>query len=366
MAPLQWRRFADESPADRSTGGAPIGCGEGVLGQRPLVWAGLATLRRIGCIGEEEEDPMATPQVIALGEALAEFMRPVVGIPLDQPGPFEGPFPSGAPANFADACARLGLSTGFIGTVGDDAFGRMFRTRLTRDGADLSQLVVDPVRTTGTAFVTYQTDGGREFLFHIKHAAAGQAPAIDPAYFAAARLVHITGSTLASGPAWHAACVRAVTLAREVGALVTFDPNLRPELLGGSSVEEVCAPILARTDVVLPSGPELATVTGLAERDTAVQALFARGVRMVILKEGMGGSTLHTATGATHVETKPREERDPTGAGDAFAAGIAYGLLHNLDPVTMLRLANFVGGLAVTKLGPMEGTPTLADARAAL
>lgn len=309
--------------------------------------------------------PAPTPEVIALGEALAEFMRPRVGIPLEQAGPFEGPFPSGAPANFADACARLGLSTGFIGTVGDDAFGRMFRGRLSRDGVDLTHLVTDPARTTGTAFVTYRTDGGRDFLFHIKHAAAAQAPALDPAYFAHARVVHIAGSTLASSKDWHAACVRATILGKEAGALVSFDPNLRPELLGGASVEEVAAPILARADVVLPSGAELTALTGIDDTRAAVRALLDRGVRTVILKEGTNGSTLFRKDVSLHVPTEPREERDPTGAGDAFAAGIAYGLLHDLPEEAMLRLANAVGGMAVTSLGPMEGISTLGDALAA-
>lgn len=306
-----------------------------------------------------------TPEVIALGEALAEFMRPATGIPLWQTGPFEGPFPSGAPANFIDTCARLGLSTGFIGTVGDDAFGHMFRTRLAGDGVDLTHLAVDPVRTTGTAFVTYNADGGRDFLFHIKHAAAGQAPAIDPAYFAGARLVHITGSTLASGPDWHAACVRAATLGRHAGALVSFDPNLRPELLGGASVETVAAPILALADVVLPSGAELATLTGIDEPERAVRALLDRGVRMIFLKSGMEGSALYTADRRIAAPTRRRQEVDPTGAGDAFAAGVAYGLLHGLAPERLLALANAVGGLAVTRLGPMEGTTDLGEALAA-
>ncbi len=298
------------------------------------------------------------PEVIALGEALAEFMRPVVGVSLETAGPFEGPFASGAPANFADGCGRLGLSTGFIGTVGNDAFGRMFRARLGRDGVDLSRLVTDPTRTTGTAFVTYRADGGRDFLFHIKDAAAGQVPPLDESYFAAARLVHITGSTLASGPAWHAACVRAATLGKQAGARVSFDPNLRPELLGGASVQEVAEPIQALTDVVLPSEDELRLLTGLNDLETGVQSLLDRGVALVILKRGMGGSTLCSPGQRIDMATEPREERDPTGAGDAFAAGVAYGLLRGLAPADLLRLANTMGGCAVTRLGPMEGTPT--------
>ncbi|HVA92021.1 MAG TPA: sugar kinase [Chloroflexota bacterium] len=297
------------------------------------------------------------PEVIALGEALAEFMRPVVGVPLEAAGPFEGPFASGAPANFADGCGRLGLSTGFIGTVGNDAFGRMFRARLGGDGVDLSCLATDPSRTTGTAFVTYRADGGRDFLFHIKDAAAGQVPSLDDRYFADARLVHITGSTLASGPAWHAACVRAATLGKQAGARISFDPNLRPELLGGASAPEVAAPILTLTDVVLPSEDELRLLTGIDDLEAGVQSLINRGVAMVILKRGLSGSTLFSADQRIDMGAEPREERDPTGAGDAFAAGVAYGLLHNLAPADLLRLANTMGGFAVTRLGPMEGTP---------
>lgn len=303
----------------------------------------------------------AGPAVIALGEALAEFMRPVAGISLEEPGPFEGPFPSGAPANFADACGRLGLSTGFIGAVGADAFGRMFRARLSQDGVDLSRLATDPSRTTGTSFVTYRADGERDFLFHIKDAAAGQAPSIDPEYLASARLVHIAGSTLASGPAWHAACVRAATLGKQAGARISFDPNLRPELLGGASVAAVAEPILALADLVLPSGDELRLLTGIADPMAGVQSLLRRGIGLVILKRGMRGSILCTGEERIEMATEPREERDPTGAGDAFAAGVAYGLLHNLPPTDLLRLANTMGGFAVTRLGPMEGMPARAE-----
>jgi len=302
------------------------------------------------------------PEVIALGEALAEFMRPVAGVPLEEAGPFEGPFASGAPANFAHGCARLGLSTGFIGTVGNDAFGRMFRARLGDEGVDLFHLAVDPTRTTGTSFVTYRLDGERDFLFHVADAAAGRVPSFDPAYFARARLVHITGSTLASGPAWHAACVRAATLGKKAGAWVSFDPNLRPELLGGASVAAVAEPILALADVVLPSGDELRRVTGIDHLDTAVQSLLDRDVGWVFLKRGMAGSTLFRRDCTVEMATEPRTERDPTGAGDAFAAGVAYGLLHGLPAGDILRLANTMGGFAVTTLGPMEATPTLAEA----
>ncbi|MDB5075749.1 MAG: sugar kinase [Chloroflexi bacterium] len=303
----------------------------------------------------------AGPEVIALGEALVEIMRPERDSPLDAAGSFEGPFPSGAPAIFASAAARLGLQTGFIGAVGDDAFGRLFNTRLNGDGVDLTHLHVDTEHATGVAFVAYRHDGSREFVYHLRHSAAGQAPPLLPSYFANARWIHITGSTLASGPAWQSTCEQAARLGKAAGSYVSFDPNIRPELLRAASVTELCGGILSVADVVLPSGEELTMLTG-RQGAGAAQALFDKGVRMVVLKQGAEGSTLYTHEDELHMASRPREERDPTGAGDAFAAAIAYGVLRGLTHHQMLRLANSVGALAVTKLGPMEGIPFLATA----
>ena len=76
------------------------------------------------------------PRIWTIGELLVEIMRPTTGVPLNEPGYFRGPFPSGAPAIFIDCAARLGLDTGIIGAVGDDDFGRCLTERLEKDGVD--------------------------------------------------------------------------------------------------------------------------------------------------------------------------------------------------------------------------------------
>jgi hypothetical protein len=231
---------------------------------------------------------------------------------------------------------------------------------LQRDGVDLTYLGIDASRATGTAFVAYKRDETREFVFHLRHAAAGQAPAVKPEYFDHARWVHIAGSTLAGSPAWRDACVRAATFGKQRGARVSFDPNIRPELLRGDSVQALCEPILPLTDVVLPSGDELTLITGISDRQSAIHALLARGVQLVALKQGREGSVGYTRHETVHAPTNVVEERDPTGAGDAFAAGIAYALLHDLPLERTLAIANEIGAHAVTHLGPMEGLPVLA------
>src|SRR2546430_1165680 len=120
----------------------------------------------------------ALGRVVAVGGALVEIMRPGQDQPLDPPGSFDGPFVSGAPAIFACACARLGTPAALAGTVGDDPFGRLIRHQAARDGLDASHVATDPRRPTGCAFVAYRSDGRRDFVFHVRDAAAG---VVDPA-----------------------------------------------------------------------------------------------------------------------------------------------------------------------------------------
>src|SRR5512138_2153232 len=102
-----------------------------------------------------------------MGEILVEVMRPRAEMPLDQPGEFLGPFPSGAPAIFIDTVARLGHPAGIIGGVGEDDFGFCVLQRLEKDGVDCRYVRRYPGYATAVAFVTYFADGSRKFLYHI-------------------------------------------------------------------------------------------------------------------------------------------------------------------------------------------------------
>jgi sugar/nucleoside kinase (ribokinase family) len=105
-------------------------------------------------------------EIWTMGELLAEIMRAETGVPLGRVGSFRGPFPSGAPGIFIDTVARLGHSAGIISGVGDDEFGRQILDRLERDGVRTDLVEVMPGRSTGTAFIAYDDDGSRDYLFH--------------------------------------------------------------------------------------------------------------------------------------------------------------------------------------------------------
>jgi tagatose kinase len=305
---------------------------------------------------------MSLPEVISLGTMLVEVMRVGLDEPLERPGAFVGPFPSGDTPIYIDTVARLGHQTGFIGAVGRDDFGQCLLDRFARDGVDFSCGRILPGHTTGVAFVAYFGDGSRRFLYHWRHAAAGQlAPDhVRPEYFRNARWLHLTGCNLAINESSREACYRAMAVLPS-GARVSFDPNIRPEVLSVEQIRELCRPVLERADVFLPSLGEAMMFTGSASDEEGCRLLADQG-KLVVLKQGAKGCRVfyRDSGGAIDFEVGgfTVAEVDPTGAGDSFAAGLTVALLEGMDLPTAARFANAVGALAVTKKGPMEGVPT--------
>lgn len=308
------------------------------------------------------------PQIISIGEALVEIMRPEVGQPLDRPGDFRGPFASGAPAIFAVAAARLGLSAGFIGGVGNDAFWRLLRARFEAEGVDATQMQVVDGHSTGVAFVAYTPDGGREFVFHLRYAAAGalDAERLDPAYFSDVRWLHLSGSALGLNPASRAACKRTLELTLEAGGKLSFDPNLRLELMGLAEAREVMAPYIEAADLLLPTVEEARALAGTDDDAAAARALAGGRDRVVALKRGAAGCSLFAGGERIDVGGISVEEVDPTGAGDCFNAACVLGLDAGWPMARVARFACAAGALAVTKMGPVEGAPTRAEVEALL
>ena len=297
------------------------------------------------------------PDIVAIGEALVEIMRPRVGVPLNVPDELVGPYPSGAPAIFADQVARLGHTIAFVGAVGKDAFGDMIVERLRDDGVEIDYLVRAESVATGVAFVTYREDGSREFIFHIANAAAGEMPAVPAELVENARWLHICGSTLAAGGELRRKCIEAAELAVQCGCDISFDPNLRPELLPGGYAQfrEICWPVLSRASVVLPGAEELLALTGMDDPVEGARALIEAGARLVAVKLGAQGCLMCSRDEMVRVGAFDVRVVDPTGAGDCFDAGVVCGLMEEKPLAEIGELANACGALGASERGPMEG-----------
>jgi D-tagatose-bisphosphate aldolase class II non-catalytic subunit len=301
-------------------------------------------------------------KVVTLGEILVEIVAQERGDGFREPLPLVGPFPSGAPAIFIDQVARLGQPCGIISCVGEDDFGWVNLDRLSRDGVDVGAIEVLPGHATGSAFVRYRESGERDFVFNIKNSACGQIRLTEAARSLLEECghLHVSGASLFSERAIDVAS-EAVLLVKQHGGSVSFDPNVRKEVMGDPKMLAALEMILSRSDIFLPSGDELTLLTEATTPAEAVAEILALGVREIVVKQGTNGATYYGPDGQVDWPAYPVREVDPTGAGDCFDAAFITCRLQGRSVEESLDYANAAGARTVTVRGPMEGTSTFAQ-----
>jgi len=296
-------------------------------------------------------------KVWTMGELLCEVMRPGLDVPLDKPGEFLGPYPSGAPAIFIDTVARLGHSAGIVGGVGKDDFGKCLIDRLTRDGVDCTHITQYDDGTTGVAFVTYFGDGSRRFLYHFPDTPATRPKAPD------AKLLgddvcffHIMGCSLMAKKEFGQEIVKLMYALKDRGAKISFDPNIRPELLKDDFTFRLVQDVMNNCSVFLPGVAELLMISGKDTVKEAVKSCFENPTLEVIaLKKGSDGCNIYTRENEVSFGVYTIEAKDPTGAGDCFDAAFLCGILEGKDISEAAKIASAAAALNTAAFGPMEG-----------
>jgi fructokinase len=300
---------------------------------------------------------------VCVGEILVEIVATTVGDGFTQAQPLVGPYPSGAPAIFIDQCARIGGAAAMIGAVGNDDFGLVNTGRLSRDGVDVSAIMVDPDFPTGSAFVRYRENGSRDFVFNIAKSAAarfGWSPAVEQLIRRAGHL-HVMGTAL-SMPSACEVIDRAVGIVKARGGSLSVDPNVRKELKLDDATERRFAALVSAADLLLPSGEELERAAGVDGEAPAIARLFERGVREIVLKRGHAGASLFAPDGSRlDAPAFIVDEVDPTGAGDCFGGAYVACRRLGMQPQDALTYACAAGARNVTIRGPMEGAGTRAE-----
>ncbi len=300
---------------------------------------------------------------VCVGEILVEIVATTIGDGFLAAQPLVGPYPSGAPAIFIDQCGRFGGRAAMIGAVGNDDFGQVNLERLRRDGVDVSAVALDPDYPTGSAFVRYRASGSRDFVYNIATSAAarfGWTEAVSTLVARAGHL-HVMGSALSM----RSACDvidRAVDIIKSRGGTLSLDPNLRKELRLDADSEQRFAALVARADLLLPSGEELERAAGVDGEAHAVQRLFELGVKEIVLKRGADGATCFSHDG-THFDAAAFDvaEVDPTGAGDCFGGAYVTCRRLGMSIEASLLYGCAAGARNVTVRGPMEGAGTRAE-----
>ncbi len=309
----------------------------------------------------------------SVGELLVEFVCTEKDLRHLSAARYVGPFPSGAPGIFIDQAARIAGGLGgravFAGAVGDDAFGEVILKRLKDDGVATGLIGVIPGVPTGTAHVSYNSDGSRDFVFNMAHSAAAQLPTgdrIEAGFLAAGiSVLHISGSML-GGAAMRAAAVDVCQRLHARGVAISIDPNIRTELMTDRGYLDAVNRIMAMAAYVLPSDADAELLFPGQGFDDWSARLLASGARAVVLKRGDQGCIGRDAGGMVDLPAHPAIVVDPTGAGDCFCATFVTLAADGQPLAEALAHANAAGALAVGKLGPMEGNSSLAEIAAIL
>ncbi len=311
-------------------------------------------------------------EIWTMGETLVEIMRTEKDSPMNQPALFKGPFPSGSSAIMISTVARMGHSCGIISGVGKDGFGECILNRLSADGVDVSKVLVDPDNSTACAFVSYDHDGGRRYLFHWDHTPATEAkmPDVTDPALKEAKFLHVMGCALTARLEYGWEIVKTVQAMKAQGTKISFDPNVRVEHLtnpakSGESFRIIRA-ILAETNVFEPGIEELLLLTEEKDVESAVKKCFQNpNLEVILLKMGSKGSRVYTRNGETFDQgLYDLPVVDSTGAGDSSDGAFLCGLLEGRSMVECAQMAAAAGGLNVAAFGPMEGKISQANIRA--
>ena len=309
--------------------------------------------------------------IASIGELLVEFVCTEKDGRNLKPASYVGPFPSGAPGIFIDQAARIAADFGgravFAGAIGDDAFGTVLLQRLVNDGVDPGLIRVINGVPTGSAFVSYNTDGSRDFVFNIAHSAAAHLPDVNSivAGFMAkgVNVLHISGSTLGD-PVMRALAVTLCERLHAADVAISIDPNIRTELMTDAGYLEAVRGIISIAEFVLPSDADADLLFPGQSFDQWSGHLLSAGARAVVLKRGDLGCIGRDSSGSHNLPSHKVAVIDPTGAGDCFCATFVVLIAAGQTLAEALARANAAGALAVSRLGPMEGNSSLAQINA--
>ena len=271
---------------------------------------------------------VSSPELVALGEVLIDFTQ--AGFSASGQALFERNA-GGAPANVVVQAARLGMSAQFVGKVGADMHGDFLRRSLQERGVDVSSVVQDPGTFTTLAFVEVDPrTAERSFSFARKPGADTRlSPAEVPErVIRNCHVLHVGSLSLTDGPA-RAATLHAVSVARQAGVLVSYDPNYRASLWPSEheAVEHMSA-LLSRADLVKINEDEALLLCGTSSPEVAAQYILDRGAALVAVTLGSQGALVATQAESVLVPACPCQARDATGAGDSFWGALLFQLVH--------------------------------------
>lgn len=309
--------------------------------------------------------------VVALGELLIDFTENGTS---GQGNPVYEANPGGAPCNVLSMLTKLGHKTAFIGKVGQDIFGNRLKKTLDEVGIDTSNLVMDEEVRTTLAFVETFPDGDRDFSFY-RNPGADMMLNEDEVQIELVKDTNIFhfGTLSMTHEEVRNATKKAIAAAKEAGAVISFDPNLREPLWKSlDDAKEQVAYGLSQCDVLKISDNEIQWFTGEEDYDAGMAKLRQQyDISLIMLSMGKDGSRAYYKD--LRVEVKPFLQEntiETTGAGDTFGGCCLHYVLknglHNMNEenlTEMLTFANAAASIITTRKGALRVMPEEVEVR---
>jgi fructokinase len=296
----------------------------------------------------------ATPDVIVIGEALTDIVATSNGT-VEHPG--------GSPMNVAYGLGRLGVQAALLTSVGDDDRGAAIEAHLASAGVELLPGSKSQGRTA-SATATLAADGSAKYDFDI----SWELPPVAPAFLP--KVLH-TGS-IATFLAPGAAAVKALLEQSHRECMVTYDPNIRPALLGSQAeARSIFEELVPLTDVVKLSDEDARWLYPALELDAAAARILELGAGLAVVTCGSEGSLLATPATQLHIPAITSVVADTIGAGDSYMAALIYGLLargtDGLAPAVLETVGRTASkAAAITVRRPGANPPTAEELQADL
>lgn len=301
--------------------------------------------------------------VLCIGELLIDF-TPVGGMDYSYTAN-----PGGAPANVAVSISRNGIRSGFLGKLGNDDFGRFLKRTMEDNDVELLCPELTDKATTTMAFVTLDASGDRSFTFARKPGADLLLDTEDvrKVDISSWDIVH-AGSVSQSGLPERDAVLLALSTAKELGKIVSFDINFRDKIWSFEECSKEVTKILPLTDLLKISDEELEFVGG---RDNIPSVMREYGIAVVVLTSGGDGSQVFFEEESKVFPSMSVPVTDTTGAGDAYWGGFLSSLLlqgiRSISDITWERLSSAArygtvsAGLSVQEHGGIPSLPTRSE-----
>ena len=303
--------------------------------------------------------------VTALGELLIDFTENGTSA---QGNPLLEANPGGAPCNVLAMLEKLGKKTAFIGKVGKDMFGEQLKTAVEEVGIDTRNLVMDEEVHTTLAFVHTYPDGDRDFSFYRNPGAdmmLNKAEICED-ILKNTKIFHF-GTLSMTHEGVREATKEAIHIAEEAGAIISFDPNLRPPLW--ESMEEARKQVLyglGHCQILKISDNEIQWLTGEEDYSDGVNWIRERyQIPLILVSMGREGSRAYY--NEMMVEVKPFLQDntiETTGAGDTFCGCVLhYVCEHGINGLKeenlaeMLTFANAAASIITTRKGALRVMP---------